>query len=115
MIYVGLPLKAIWKLQLIQNAAAHADLGVPWLIHITPWFPVCFWVHFKILVIAFKALNGSGLGYAQDHFSIKLIYFPRSAYFPRSDIVETLQVLYFEVIIWWDIGSAPSLKHFPDF
>lgn len=31
-----------------------------------PWLPVCLWAHFKVLVIAHKALCGLGSGYLKD-------------------------------------------------
>ncbi|XP_053152813.1 E3 ubiquitin-protein ligase RNF123 isoform X2 [Hemicordylus capensis] len=52
-LYVGLPLKNIRKLQLVQNAAARVLSGAAHSDHITPilkelhWLPVCFRVQFK--------------------------------------------------------------------
>ena len=72
-IYMGLPLKSIRKLQLVQNVAMRAILGAPRVAHVTPllrelhWVPVCFWVQFKVLVITFKALHGMGPGYLSNH------------------------------------------------
>ena len=69
---MGLPLKSIQKLQLVQNAAAWVSLGAPRLEHKTlllrelHWVPVCFRVQFKVLVITFKALHGMGPGCLKD-------------------------------------------------
>lgn len=53
----------------LHKAAAWTLLGGPRLTHETPWLckPVCFQVQFKLLVITFKALNGVGPGYLQNH------------------------------------------------
>lgn len=55
--YAGLPLKPLWKLQVIQNAADQKS----WSVHITlilwqlHWHPISFWCQFKVLVFTFKA------------------------------------------------------------
>ncbi|KAM6466454.1 uncharacterized protein PHA67_012250 [Liasis olivaceus] len=80
-LYMGLPLKSIRKLQLVQNAAVRAILGAPKMEHAPPllrellWVPelhwdlVCFWIQFKVLAITFKALHGMGPGYLRDHLT----------------------------------------------
>lgn len=46
--YVGLPLKNIWKIKLVQNATSQAVTGVSYLAHVTPLLcklhqlPMCF-------------------------------------------------------------------------
>ncbi|XP_053106346.1 uncharacterized protein LOC128325025 [Hemicordylus capensis] len=71
-LYVGLPLKNIRKLQLVQNAAARVLSGAARWEHIIPilkelhWLSVHFRVQFKVLVLTFKALNGLGPGYLRD-------------------------------------------------
>lgn len=73
MLYMGLSLTSIWKLQLIKNVAARIILGSPGMAHVTPplhelhWLQVCFWVQFKVLIITFKALHGRLAGYLQNH------------------------------------------------
>lgn len=65
-IAVGLPLKTIWTLQVVQNAAAQVVIGVCQLPHVTPllhklrWLPVDFWVQFQRLAGTYKALHGVG-------------------------------------------------------
>lgn len=55
--YMGLFLKIIWKLQLVQNVAANTVLGAPRVVHTTPllhelpWLPICFWILFKYLLL----------------------------------------------------------------
>lgn len=59
-LYLGLPLKCIQKLQLVQSAEARTLLGVhrmacvTSLLHKLYWLPVWFYV----LVMPFKALHG---------------------------------------------------------
>lgn len=53
---VGLTLKSIWKLQMIQNAEAQTIMGMPWL-HELQWLPVGFLTSFTVLVITFRALQ----------------------------------------------------------
>ncbi|KAK9409653.1 hypothetical protein NXF25_000828 [Crotalus adamanteus] len=82
-LYMGLPLKSIRRLQLVQNAAARVIVGAPRYTHVTPilrelhWFPIGLRVQFKVLVITFKALYGSGPGYLQDrllpHSSLRAV------------------------------------------
>ncbi|XP_056292987.1 uncharacterized protein LOC130208093 [Pseudoliparis swirei] len=68
----GLPAKAIRPLQLIQNAAARLVFSLPKFAHTTPllrslhWLPVAARIHFKTLVLAYRALDGSGPVYIRD-------------------------------------------------
>lgn len=63
MVYMGLPLKNIQQLQLVQNAAAQLNLGVSYYTHITlllckpHWLPVGYQAQCKVLVITNKALH----------------------------------------------------------
>ena len=73
--YVGLPLKTVRKLQLVQNAAASLITGTSRFEHIKPnvarlhWLPICFRAQFKVLVLTYKALHGLGPQYLTEHFS----------------------------------------------
>lgn len=66
---MGLSLKIIRKLQLVQNAAACTVPGAPraaqitQLLHKLHWLPDCFWIQFMMLVVTFKALYGMDPGY----------------------------------------------------
>ena len=57
MLYVGLPLKSVWKLPLIQNATAGLLTGNDYKKHVTfllqqlHRLPVCLWAPFKVMVI----------------------------------------------------------------
>lgn len=66
----GVFLKDLWKLQLVQNAAAclltivrHGEHIMP-LFHHQHCLPVCFQVQFKVLVLIFKAVM------TWDHYTI---------------------------------------------
>lgn len=75
-LYMGLPLKSIWRLQLAQSAVAQSISRTPRMAPVTPllrklhWLLVCFWVEFKELVITFKTVHGLGLGYFRDHLTL---------------------------------------------
>ena len=64
-LYVGLPLKSVRKLQLVQRAAARLLTGAGYREHTTPllkqlhWLPVHFWAQFKVLVMTYRALYSS--------------------------------------------------------
>ena len=71
-IFSGLPKKSIRRLQLIQNAAAQVLTKTKRVDHITPvlrslhWLPVTQRIDFKILLLAYKALNCLGPKYIRD-------------------------------------------------
>ena len=69
---VGLPDNLISKLQVIQNAGARLITGTNKRSHITPilyklhWLPVRQRIIFKILLMAFKAMQKTGPSYLHD-------------------------------------------------
>ncbi|KAF7252062.1 Ryanodine receptor 3 [Varanus komodoensis] len=71
-LYMGLPLKTVRILQLVQNRAARLLTGTGRCSHITPvlcqlhWLPVEVWAQFKVLVMTYKALNGLRPGYLKE-------------------------------------------------
>ncbi|KAF7254669.1 Cytoplasmic tyrosine-protein kinase BMX [Varanus komodoensis] len=71
-LYMGLPLKTVQILQLVQNRAARLLTGTGRYVHMTPvlhqlhWLPIEVWTQFKVLVMTYKALNGLGPGYLKE-------------------------------------------------
>ncbi len=65
----GCPASSINKLQIVQNAAARVLTRSRKYDHITPilqslhWLPVKFRISYKILLLAYKALNDSAPAY----------------------------------------------------
>lgn len=83
----GLPKSQTIKLQRVQNAAARLVFDMGKYTHITPalyelhWLPVSSRIHFKILLLTFKAIYGLSPSYLSDLITIK----PKSAYSLRSN------------------------------
>ena len=71
-IYMGLPLRLMRKLQIVQNVVARLLSGVRKHHHISPnlaalyWLPVHFHIGFKVLMMTYKALNGLGPRYLTE-------------------------------------------------
>ncbi|KAF7251619.1 HHIP-like protein 1 [Varanus komodoensis] len=71
-LYVGLPLKTVRILQLVQNRAARLLTGTGRYVHMTSvlrqlhWLPIEVRAQFKALVMTYKALNGLGPGYLKE-------------------------------------------------
>ena len=69
---MGISEASIARLQLVQNAAARLLTNTRKYDHITPilaslhWLPVRFRIHLKILLFAFKALNGLAPPYLSE-------------------------------------------------
>ncbi|XP_062832349.1 uncharacterized protein LOC134297776 [Anolis carolinensis] len=74
-LYVGLPLKTVRKLQLVQREAARLITGAAFRERTTPllrqlhWLPISYRAQFKVLALAYKALNGSGPAYLSERVS----------------------------------------------
>ncbi|KAK5920741.1 hypothetical protein CgunFtcFv8_024517 [Champsocephalus gunnari] len=93
----GLPACAIRPLQVIQNAAARLVFNLPKCsLRSLHWLPVIARIHFKTMVLAYHAANGSGPSYIQDMFKL---YTPARAL--RSASAKQL--------------AAPSLRGGPKF
>ena len=73
----GLPKYHISKLQRVQNAAARLVTNTKKYDHITPvlfnlhWLPVFYRIHFKILILTFKAIYNMSPSYISNLVSIK--------------------------------------------
>lgn len=74
-LFLGLPKKLIARLQYVQNSAARVLTSTRRSAHITPllhdlhWLPVASRIHFKVLLLTFKALNGLAPQYLSDLLS----------------------------------------------
>ena len=74
-LYSGITQKTLFRLQLVQNAAARLLTNTKKRDHITPilaalhWLPVAFRIDFKILLIAFKAQRGLAPPYISELLS----------------------------------------------
>jgi len=83
----GLPKSRIVKLQRVQNAAARLAMNISKYSHVTQalqdlhWLPVCTRIHFKILLLVFKAIHGLAPPYISDLRTVK----PKSSYDLRSN------------------------------
>ena len=68
----GLPKEQIAKLQRLQNAAARLIMDIGKYSNITPalyelhWLTVLVRIHFKILLLAFKAIHGLAPDYISN-------------------------------------------------
>ena len=68
----GIPHKSLNKIQQIQNAAARLISGSKKHEHITSileelhWLPINYCIHYKIMVLVHKVLEGSGTAYLQE-------------------------------------------------
>uniref|UniRef100_A0A8C4SSR3 Reverse transcriptase domain-containing protein n=1 Tax=Erpetoichthys calabaricus TaxID=27687 RepID=A0A8C4SSR3_ERPCA len=71
-LFFGLFRISLYKLQLVQNSAAHINAKSPSIHHITPvlqqlhWLPVQFRIQFKILLLIFKAIHNLAPPYLSD-------------------------------------------------
>ena len=82
----GLPKNLLHKLQRVQNAAARLVFREPKFCRITPllfnlhWLPIRHRIHFKIILVAFKAIHNLAPQYITNLVTVK----PRSSYNLRS-------------------------------
>ena len=80
-----MPLKLMWKLQVVQNAAARLLSGVKKYQHISPtlaalrWLSIRFRIDFKVLMLTYKALNSLGPRYLAER-----LLPPRSTHVTRT-------------------------------
>ena len=75
---IGSPSFLIQKLQRIQNCAARLVTGQPKFAHVTPilkelhWLPIEQRVAFKVLLLAYKGLNGLAPKYISLPLDLKI-------------------------------------------
>ena len=73
----GAPNYLLQKMQRVQNAAARLIFQESKFSHVTPqlrslhWLPVTQGIHFKLLLIIFKAIHGHAPSYISDLISIR--------------------------------------------
>jgi hypothetical protein len=128
-LFTGLPKKTIKQLQLVQNAAARVLTKTRKREHITPilkslhWLPVYFRIHFKVLLLVFKALHGMGPTYISDMFTF---YIPLRPLRPQKSQVLCIPYTrtkqgeaafsYYAVQIWNKlpdhVKNAPTIANF---
>lgn len=71
-VFTCLSKKSLERLQVVQNAAGRLITRSPKCSHITPlliklhWLPIHYRVHFKILVLAYRALNDQAPFYIRE-------------------------------------------------
>uniref|UniRef100_A0A803TAT9 Reverse transcriptase domain-containing protein n=1 Tax=Anolis carolinensis TaxID=28377 RepID=A0A803TAT9_ANOCA len=74
-LYMGLPLKTVWKLQLVKQEAARLLTGAAYRKRTTPllrqlhWLQISYRARFKVLALAYKALNSSSPAYLSKRVS----------------------------------------------
>ena len=112
-LYLGLPDNQIRKLQLLQNAAARIIMRLPKHCHITEtlhelhWLPVSSRIHFKIILMVYKALNNMAPQYLTDLLTWK----PSTARNMRSNNQNLLMVPKSNTVTYGDrnfTNVAPS-------
>lgn len=70
--YTGIGKSELYRLQLVQNAAARLLSGRKKREHITPvlsslhWLPVKYRIDFKVILFVFKCINGLAPEYLTD-------------------------------------------------
>ncbi len=94
----GIPEKQLHRLQLIQNSAARIVTRSRTFDHTTPilfqlhWLPVHYRVHYKILLLTYKALHNLALHYLSD---LLHLYTPLRSF--RSSSADLLSVPNFKM------------------
>lgn len=75
-LYMGLPLKSIQKLQLVQNEVVQTVIRTPQSMHITillhkvHWLPVSLWIQFKVLTVSYNGIHNIGPSYLRTDASL---------------------------------------------
>ncbi|KAF7240922.1 Craniofacial development protein 2 [Varanus komodoensis] len=96
-LYVGLPLKTVRTLQLVQNRAARLLTGTGRYAHMTPvlhqlhWLPIEARAQFKVLIMTYKALNGLGPGYLNERLLLEKSEFKDESQYFRFHADEEME------------------------
>ena len=107
-IYMGLPLRLMRKLQMVQNMAARLLTGMKRFHPISPtlatlhWLLIRFHIDFKVLTITYKALNGLGPRYLAER-----LLPPSSTHITHSSQAGWLRGLTPREA-WWEKEIKPS-------
>lgn len=132
-LYIGLDQTFLHRLQMVQNAAARLLTGTKKYEHITPvlktlhWLPVSHRIHFKILILVFKSLNGLAPSYLSELLtkhnpsrkmrstSQLLLDVPRSKLKTRGDRAFSVAGPRLWNALPLHIRAADSVEHFKSF
>ena len=122
-LYSGINENLIDQLQMIQNAAAKAIVGLYKHDHLgntlkdLHWLPVHYRIHFKLLLLVFKCLNGMGPEYLTSMF--KFADFNHSIYLVEPRVLSNYGERSFQKVgpkIWnnlpLEIKSCASVESF---
>ena len=72
-LYMGLPMRLVWKLQQVQNMVARLPSVAKIYLHISlildalHWLPIHFRPSFKLMVLIYRVLNGLGPRHLAEH------------------------------------------------
>lgn len=119
MLYIGLLLKTIWKLHLVQNVATWTVMGAcqcAYVLHVPSelhWLPFGFWVQLKALATTYKILYGIKPGYLSNHsFLIVSVHLECSG---RKGELQVLSIKYYFMgagsMLVLSIGAPPLWRN----
>ena len=112
----GLPASAIKPLQRIQIAAARLVFNLPKFSHVTPlfqdlhWLPVVACIKFKTMVLAYKAVDGTGPAFLQalvkSHTPARFVHSTTSAgrLVPPSSKQRSINKV--TTFLFWDLSGG---------
>ncbi len=129
-LYLGISQSSLNRLQMVQNAAARVLTGARKREHIIPvlqslyWLPVHYRIHFKVLLLVFKSLNGLAPSYLSDLLidhqparalrsaNLRLLVVPRTRLKSRDDRAFAVAAPRLWNSLSTEIRTAPTLSIF---